>query len=52
MILKITKTKNLMRVPNVLKFLTRTRINIIGFDNIVGIDWVGIMWMGIDSGGK
>ena len=49
---KNTKTKNLMWVPNVLKFLIRTRINIIRFDNIVGIDRVGIMWMGIDSGGK
>ena len=49
---KNTKTKILMWVPNVLKFLIRTRINIIGFDNIVGIDRVGIMWMGIDSGGK
>ena len=52
MIFKITKTKVLMWVPNVLKFLIHTRINIIGFDNLVGINQVWIMWMGIDSGGK
>ena len=33
-------------------FLTRTRINVIGFDNIVGIDQVEIMWIGTDSGGN
>ena len=52
MIFRNTKTKVLMWVPNVLKFLIRTRINIIVFDNIVGIDRVGIMWIGIDSVGN
>ena len=40
MILKNTKSKILMLVLNVLKFLTRTRINIIGFGNIKG-NWPG-----------